>query len=211
MIRQIRVLIVDDHALFRAGVRSRIEQESDMTPVGEAGTAERAVVQARALQPDVVLLDLVLPCKNGSETIEELLQVAPQAKVLIVSAQTAASSVREAIGAGAAGYLPKRASDGELLTAIRRVAAGERYVDPDLGAQLVVSDSTAAVAPLSDRERDVLYLLALGYTNQEVGGKLFISSRTVDTHRAHIMSKLRLRTRAELVLFALANGLIGAT
>ena len=111
--------------------------------------------------------------------------------------------------AGAAGYLPKRASDSELVTAIRRVAAGEGYVDPDLGAKLVVADGSPSLQPLSDRERDVLHLLALGYTNQEIGKKLFISVRTVDTHRAHVMRKLRLETRAELVLFALANGLIG--
>lgn len=95
--------------------------------------------------------------------------------------------------------------------ALRRVAAGERYVDPDLGAQLVVADGVPTLEPLSDRERDVLHLLALGHTNQEIGKKLFISIRTVDTHRAHIMRKLQLKTRAELVLFALANGLIGAT
>jgi DNA-binding NarL/FixJ family response regulator len=99
----------------------------------------------------------------------------------------------------------------EAIDAIRRVAAGERYVDPDLGAQLVVADDVPALEPLSDRERDVLHLLALGHTNQEIGKKLFISVRTVDTHRAHIMRKLQLATRAELVLFALANGLIGAT
>jgi DNA-binding NarL/FixJ family response regulator len=98
-----------------------------------------------------------------------------------------------------------------VIDAIRRVAAGERYVDPDLGAQLVVADGVPALEPLSDRERDVLHLLALGHTNQEIGKTLFISVRTVDTHRAHIMRKLQLDTRAALVLFALANGLIGAT
>ena len=98
-----------------------------------------------------------------------------------------------------------------MIDAIRRIAAGERYVDPDLGAQLVVADGVPALEPLSERERDVLHLLALGHTNQEIGKKLFISVRTVDTHRAHIMRKLHLETRAELVLFALANGLIGAT
>ena len=128
-----------------------------------------------------------------------------------MSSQTGPTPVRQAISAGAHGYVPKRATDTEVIEAIRRVAAGERYVDPDLGAQLVVADSVPALEPLSDRERDVLHLLALGHTNQEIGKKLFISVRTVDTHRAHIMRKLRLETRAELVLFALANGLIGAT
>jgi DNA-binding NarL/FixJ family response regulator len=205
----ISVLLVDDHELFRAGLRSRLETESDITPVGEAGTAEQAVVKARSLQPDLVLLDLLLPRKGGCEAIPELMEVSPESKVLVVSSQTAPSSVRQAITAGAAGYVTKRASDGELVTAIRRVAAGERYVEPDLGASLVVPDGSPALDPLSERERDVLHLLALGYTNQEIGKKLFISVRTVDTHRAHIMRKLRLETRAELVLFALANGLIG--
>jgi DNA-binding NarL/FixJ family response regulator len=205
----ISVLLVDDHELFRAALRSRLETESDITPVGEAGTAEQAVVKARSLQPDLVLLDLLLPRKSGCEAIPELKKVSPESKVLVVSSQSAPSSVRQAMTAGAAGYVAKRASDGELVSAIRRIAAGERYVDPDLGASLVVADGSPALDPLSERERDVLHVLALGYTNREIGKKLFISVRTVDTHRAHIMRKLRLGTRAELVLFALANGLIG--
>jgi DNA-binding NarL/FixJ family response regulator len=205
----ISVLIVDDHALFRAGLRSRLELEQDITPVGEAATAEEAVGKARALQPDLVLLDLLLPGTGGHEAIPELAKVSPGSRVLVVSSQAAPSSVRQALAAGAAGYVPKRASDEELVAAIRQVAAGDGYVDPDLGAKLVVPDRSAALEPLSERERDVLQLLALGYTNQEIGRKRFISVRTVDTHRAHIMRKLGLETRAELVLFALANGLIG--
>ena len=205
----ISVLIVDDHALFRSGIRSRLEREHDIATVGEAGTAEQAVVQARSLQPDLVVLDLLLPRKSGTEAIPELAKVSPRSKVIIVSSQTSPSSVRAALTAGAAGYVPKRAADGELVSAIRRIASGERYVDPDLGAKLVVPDSPVALEPLSERERDVLHLIALGYTNQEIGKTLFISVRTVDTHRAHIMRKLRLETRAELVSFALANGLIG--
>jgi DNA-binding NarL/FixJ family response regulator len=205
----ISVLIVDDHALFRAGLRCRLELEQDITPVGEAATAAQAVSKARALQPDLVLLDLLLPGTSGHEAIPELAKVSPRSRVLVVSSQAAPSSVRQALSAGAAGYVPKRASDGELVAAIRQVAAGEGYVDPDLGAKLVVPDRLAALEPLSERERDILQLLALGYTNQEIGRKRFISVRTVDTHRGHIMRKLGLETRAELVLFALANGLIG--
>jgi DNA-binding NarL/FixJ family response regulator len=205
----ISVLIVDDHALFRAGLRSRLELEHDITPLGEAATAEEAVSRARSLQPDLVLLDLLLPGTSGHEAIPELAKVSPRSRVLVVSSQAAPSSVRQALSAGAAGYVPKRASDQELVAAIRHVAAGEGYVDPDLGAKLVVPDRSAALEPLSERERDILQLLALGYTNQEIGRKRYISVRTVDTHRAHIMRKLGLETRAELVLFALANGLIG--
>lgn len=205
----VTVLIVDDHALFRAGLRSRLELEHDITPVGEAATAEEAVSKARSLQPDLVLLDLLLPGTGGQDAIPELAKVSPRSRVLVVSSQAAPSSVRQALSAGAAGYVPKRASDQELVAAIRHVAAGEGYVDPDLGAKLVVPDRSVALEPLSERERDILQLLALGYTNQEIGRKRYISVRTVDTHRAHIMRKLGLETRAELVLFALANGLIG--
>jgi DNA-binding NarL/FixJ family response regulator len=205
----IRVLLVDDHALFRTGLRRSLDAERDITPVGEAGTAEQAIVKARALQPDVVLLDLILPRGSFPETIAELLRVSPRSKVLVVSSQASRSAVRQAIAAGAVGYVTKRASEGELLAALRRIRAGERYVEPDLGAKLVVADDVPALEPLSERERDVLELLVRGHTNQEIGKTLYISVRTVDTHRAHIMRKLRLETRAELVHFALANGLLG--
>jgi DNA-binding NarL/FixJ family response regulator len=205
----IKVLLVDDHELLRAGLRSRLERESGITVVGEADSAERAVVMARRLQPDLILLDLLLPKKNGYDAIPELASVAPRAKILVVSSQAAPSSVRRALSAGAAGYLPKRSSDRELIGAIGLIAGGAGYVEPDLGAKLVNDNGSPALQPLSERERDIIHLLALGYTNQEIGKKLFISVRTVDTHRAHIMRKLELETRAELVMFALANGVIG--
>jgi DNA-binding NarL/FixJ family response regulator len=205
----ISVLLVDDHELLRAGLRSRLETEKSIAIVGEADSAERAVLMARSLQPDVILLDLLLPRKSGYEAIPELAKVAPHAKVIVISSQAAPSSVRRALSAGAVGYLPKRASDRELVTAINQVMDGNGYVDPDLGAKLVVDNGSPALDPLSERERDIVHLLALGYTNQEIGKQLFISVRTVDTHRAHVMRKLHLETRAELVMFALANGIIG--
>jgi len=205
----ITVLIVDDHELLRAGLRSRLEHESGIAVVGEADSAERAVEMARRLQPDLILLDLLMPRKGGHEAIPELARVAPHAKILVVSSQAAPSWVRRALTAGAVGYLPKRASDHELMSAIRLVAGGGGYVEPSLGARLVNDDSPPALEPLSERERDVVQLLALGYTNHEIGKKLFISVRTVDTHRAQIMRKLELESRAELVMFALANGIIG--
>jgi len=205
----IRVLIVDDHDLLRAGMRSRLEHEADIALVGEAASAEEALAKIRALEPDIVLLDLLLPRTSGYEVIPALLETSPRSRILVVSSQAVPSSVRRALEAGAAGYVPKRASDTELLSAIRRVAAGEGYVDPELGARLVVDAASPALEPLSDRERDVVHLLALGHTNQEIGRRLFISARTVDTHRSHVMLKLGLKTRAELVMFALANGVIG--
>jgi two-component system, NarL family, response regulator NreC len=205
----IRVLVTDDHAVLRTGVAELIEREQDMTSVAQAGTADEAVIQARATQPDVILLDVVMPRKSGFDVLPELAEVAPEARVIMLSAQTSPSAIRQALTSGAAGYVAKHASDADLLDAIRRVAAGARYVDPELGGDLVVSDAKALTEEISQRERDVLYLLALGYTNQEIAAKLFISVRTVETHRAHIMRKLNLETRAELVLYALANGLIG--
>jgi DNA-binding NarL/FixJ family response regulator len=206
----IRVLLVDDHAVVRAGLRSRLDAEGDLSVAGEAGTGEQAVVKARALQPDVVVLDILMPRGNGLDAIPEIKRVSPGSAVLTLSSQASPSTVRRAISAGASGYVTKGRDDIELLAAIRSVAGGSRYVEPELGAQLVVPDADPELDPLSERERDVLELLALGYGNQEIGKKLYISVRTVDTHRAHIMRKLRLDTRAELVLFALAHGLIGA-
>jgi DNA-binding NarL/FixJ family response regulator len=167
------------------------------------------VIKARALQPDVILLDVVMPRKSGFDVLPELQKVAPEARVIMLSMQTNPSSIRQALNSGAAGYVAKHALDTDLLDAIRRVAAGSRYLDPELGSDLVVSDADALNEPISERERDVLFLLALGYTNQEIATMLYISVRTVETHRAHIMQKLQLQTRAQLVLYALANGLIG--
>jgi DNA-binding NarL/FixJ family response regulator len=206
----IRILLVDDHDLLRSALRSRLERELDIDVVGEASTADDAIAKSRRLKPDIVLLDLLMPRKSGADAIPDLLRVSPETRVIVVSSQAVASSVRRALAAGAAGYLPKSSSDRELLAAIRKVASGSGYVEPGLGAELVVPRQTPALEPLSERERDVLQLLALGHTNQEIGKQLYISVRTVDTHRAHIMMKLGLESRAELVMFALANGVIGA-
>ena len=205
----IRVLVTDDHMVLRAGVAALLEREEDMTAVGQAATADQAVIRARDLQPDVILLDVVMPRKSGFDALPELRKVAPEARVIILSMQTSPSSIRQALNSGAAGYVAKHASETDLLDAIPRVAAGSRYVDPELGGDLVVSDAASLTEPISERERDVLVLLTLGYTNQEIAAMLFISVRTVETHRAHIMQKLELKTRAELVLYALAKGLIG--
>lgn len=208
----IRVLVVDDHAVVRTGLRRILDAEPDIETVGEAPNAERAVFEAIEHRPDVVLMDVVMPGKSGIEGTPAVLQAAPEAKVLVLSMQDHPRYVREAFDAGASGYVLKEAADAEVVAAVRAVAAGERYVHPALGARLIAADQEerkrADADPLSDREREVLRLLALGHTNQEIAKMLFISVRTAETHRAHIMQKLHLGSRAELVRYALAEGLL---
>ena len=210
----IRVLIVDDHAVVRSGLRLLLDAEEDLEPVGEAGNAQEAVFQARALKPDVILLDVVMPERTGLEVLPQLVHENPDAKVLVLSMQDEPRYVREAFAAGASGYVLKEAADNEVVAAVREVASGGRYVNPELGARLVAADAEAAKRaeedPLSEREHDVLRLLALGHTNQEIAKQLYISVRTAETHRAHIMQKLRLQTRADLVAYALERGLLDA-
>jgi DNA-binding NarL/FixJ family response regulator len=160
----------------------------------------------------VILLDVVMPGQSGIEAIPALLREAPETKVLVLSMQDDPRYVHEAFAAGAKGYVLKEAADTELVSAVREVANGGRYVHPALGARLVAADAEARARaeadPLSDREREVLRLLALGHTNQEISKMLYISVRTAETHRAHIMQKLRLETRAELVRYAIDQGLL---
>jgi len=208
----IRVLVVDDHAVVRSGLRRLLDAEPDIETVGEAPNADRAVFEAMEQRPDVVLMDVVMPGTGGIEGTPALLQAVPDAKVLMLSMQDDPRYVREAFDAGASGYVLKEAADTEVVAAIRAVAAGERYVHPALGARLVAAEADerrrAEEDPLSDREREVLRLLALGHTNQEIARMLYISVRTAETHRAHIMQKLRLSSRAELVRYALSEGLL---
>ena len=208
----IRVVLVDDHAVVRSGLRLLLEKQDDIEVVGEAGNAKDAIFRARALKPDVILLDVVMPGESGIEVLPKLLKESPETRVLLLSMQDDPSYVRHAFSAGASGYLLKEAADDELVQALREVAGGRRYVHPTLGARLAAAEAEARARaeadPLSEREREVLRLLALGHTNQEIAKLLFISVRTAETHRAHVMRKLRLSTRAELVRHALEQGLL---
>jgi DNA-binding NarL/FixJ family response regulator len=208
----IRVVLVDDHAVIRSGLRYVLDSADGIEVVGEAGDAQQALFEARAKKPDVIVMDVVMPGKSGIETIPDVLKDAPDAKVLILSMQDDPHYVREAFAAGASGYILKEAADTDLVTAVREVAAGGSYVHPTLGARMVTAEAAerdrADADPLSDRERQVLRLLALGNTNQEISQMLYISVRTAETHRAHVMQKLRLQTRAQLVRYALNQGLL---
>jgi two-component system response regulator NreC len=206
----IRIVVVDDHAVVRSGLRLLLDAEADLEVVGEAGNARDAIFEVRAAAPDVILLDVVMPGESGIEALPQLLREAPGAKVLMLSMQDDPNYVREAFAAGASGYVLKEAVDAEVVAAVRDVAAGKNYVHPALGARMVAADAAAQAAaaadPLSDREREVLKMLALGHTNQEIAQQLYISVRTAETHRAHIMRKLQLSTRAELVRYAIEHG-----
>ena len=205
----IRILIVDGHAAARAVIGRLLAQEDDLELVGEAESGREAVFEARALKPDVILIDVVMPDQTGLEVLPSLVREHSETKVLLLSMQDDPGSVREAFAAGASGYVLKEAADAEVVAAVREIARGGRYVNPELGARLMASEAAAErdaeEDPLSEREHEVLRLLALGHTNQEIAQQLFISVRTAETHRAHIMRKLSLSTRAELVRYALQH------
>ena len=208
----ISVLICDDHALVRSGLRRLLETQPGVEVVDEAADAEQAIAGVADRRPSVLLLDIVMPGRSGIDAIPDLLEAAPETRILVLSMQDDASYVRQAFTAGAHGYLLKEAADAELVQAIHDVANGHRYVHPALGARLAAEEAEAHARaeadPLSQREHEVLRLLALGHTNQEIANLLDISVRTAETHRARIMQKLRLASRAELVRYALATGVL---
>jgi two-component system, NarL family, response regulator NreC len=206
----IRVLICDDHALVRAGLHKLLEGEADLEVVGEAANAEEALDRARAVDPDVLLLDVVMPGPSGIDALPDILAAAPATRVLMLSMQDDPAYVGQAFVAGASGYVLKDAADTELVEAIHTVADGRRYVHPLLGARLATTEppreNPTIRDPLSEREHQVLHLLALGHTNQEIAKLLFLSVRTAETHRARIVHKLGVKTRAEIVQYALRSG-----
>ncbi len=215
---RIRVLIADDHAVLRAGLKLLINAQADMKAVGEAADGPEAIRRAQAAAPDVVLLDLSMPGARPSRTIAELVRLAPSPRVLVLTMHDDAASMQAALLAGASGYIVKKAADVELLTAIRAVHHGRTFVDltrpgeQARGAELrrVSRDSPApgGARPLSPREAEVLRLLAQGHTNQEAADHLAVSVKTIETHRQRLSEKLGLRTRAQLFRFALQVGLL---
>lgn len=211
----LRVAVCDDHAVVRSGLRRILEAEKGIEVVGEAGSVAEAVLIAAELSPDVFVMDVGLPDGSGIDATAKLLRVSPETRVLVLTVHDDVAYLRRAFEAGAVGYLVKEAADLELVLAVRQVADGQQYVHPKLGAALLAPGAPSArpAGPggeLSEREVEVLRLIALGLTNTEIGGELFVSVRTVETHRAHIQQKLGLRTRAELAAFAREAGVAEA-
>jgi two-component system, NarL family, response regulator NreC len=198
-----RVLLVDDHAIVRAGVARLLGDSGEFDVVGECADAREAVRQTRRLSPDVVVLDVNLGVTSGLDVIAELREIGP--RVVMLSMEDDIAAARRAFERGAQGYVLKDAAADDLADAIRAVLADKMYIHQALAARLVLSEPED---DLSDRERDVLRLIALGYTNQEIAKQLYLSVRTVEAHRRHILNKLRLETRADLVRYALEHRLV---
>lgn len=219
-IDKIRVVLVDDHNILRSGLRMLIDAQLDMVVVGEEGDGRKAIDLIQQLNPDVVLMDLTLPGLDGIMATRRIKEQVPETKVLVLTMHEDAAYLKEAIEAGASGYIVKRAADNELLSAIRTVHQGgmlvfSQFVDIRSSMPRIkeakpygVPECAASLEVLSEREREIFRLLALGYTNQEIADSLFISVKTVETYRARIMEKLQLRRRSELVRVALAAGVI---
>ena len=214
---RIRVLLADDHVVLRAGLRMLINAQPDMEVVAEASNGEDAVRLAGEIRPDIVLMDITMPGAGGIEATARIRRECPVVRVLALTMHDDPAYLRSILAAGAAGYVVKRAADAELLSAIRATYRGETYLAPSLAGDMVqevlgrkARKGNAQVPgdTLSEREREVLRLVAQDHTNQEIADRLFISAKTVATYRARLMEKLDLKTRADLVRYALSIGLL---
>ena len=211
---EIRIFIVDDHALIRSGLHSLIENQSNLKLVGEAEDGTSALRQAIELRPDLILMDISLPDMSGIETTRRLREILPDVNVLVLTVHEDESLLRAAIKAGASGYILKRAAESEILTAIQVIMRGDFYVHPSMTRMLVKelapkqATSEKRVEELTPREIEILRYLARGYTNRQIAETLNLSQRTVEGHRANLSGKLGLRSRVELVTYAEGNGLL---
>ncbi len=216
--KKIRVLIADDHAVLRAGLSRLLNAESDIEVVGEAGDGEEAVSKTVELVPDVLLLDITMPLLGGIDVTRMIKAKNLPVAILVLTMHEDEGYLRAALKAGVLGYIPKKAADTELTSAIRAVHRGEIYLYPSMAKPLVEEAIYGSVAHngmsvdnyelLSQREQEVLRLIAQGYTNQEIAGRLFLSIKTVETYKARLMEKLNINSRAELVRYALQRGLL---
>jgi two-component system response regulator NreC len=204
----IRLVLADDHAVVRSGLRMLLDSEPDFEVVAEASDVESAKRYVHGHHPKVLVLDLNMPGGSSLEAIPAIREESPGTQIVVLTMQQEPAFAREALGAGALGYVLKEAADDELVEAVRNAAVGESYLNPKRGARIASEPPPGPPDDLSEREVDVLRLIALGHTNAEIAQQLFLSVRTVETHRAHIQQKLRLSTRAELVSYAIKRGLI---
>lgn len=204
------MLLADDHAVVRAGLRLLLDAEPDMSVVAEAGDVPSVMRRVVGHRPRVLILDLNMPGGSSLEAIPQLVAAAPETRIVVLTMQNDPVFAREALGSGALGYVLKEAADTELVDAVRRAARGESYVNPALGVRLATEQPGPDRAPaaLSPREAEVLSLIAAGHTNAEIAKKLYLSVRTVESHRAHIQRKTGRATRAELVALAREQGLV---
>lgn len=209
-----RILLVDDHAMFRAGIKALLEAEGRLQVVGEASSGDEAVDKVREFKPDVVIMDLSMPGSNGLEATRRIAALELDTKVLVLTVHAEEEYLVPVVEAGASGYLTKTSADNDLIEAIKVVARGEVYLPPKATTLLLQrykaseSEEGASLHDLSTREQEVLALTAEGYSSREIGKKLFISPKTVDTYRSRIMDKLGLSHRSDLVRFALRVGLL---
>jgi DNA-binding NarL/FixJ family response regulator len=208
----LRILVVDDHPLILEGLRSSLERASDITIIGEAADGDEAMVKARSAKPDIILLDISLPGRNGLEVLKQLHAELPEVRVLMLTTHPEIEYVERSLRLGAWGYLTKTGPSEELLKAIRTVGHGRKYVESALAQEIATGEpSTRQQAPhevLSDREFQILCLLGQGRTLSQVAETLSISTSTVGTHRAHILDKMNMKTTAELVKYAVEHGLV---
>jgi two-component system response regulator NreC len=205
----IRIVLADDHAVVRAGLRLLLDAEDDFSVVAEAGEMDTTRRMVRAHRPDVLVLDLNMP---GPPSLPAIPELAGQTAIVVLTMQNDPAFAREALQRGALGYVLKESADAELVQAIRLAAQGRTYLNPELGARMVAAPPEPAGPPddLTEREVSILRLIALGHTNAEIGKQLFLSVRTVESHRAHIQQKTRRTTRSELVRYAFEHSLIDA-
>jgi two-component system, NarL family, response regulator NreC len=209
---QITIVLADDHQVVRAGLRMLLQAEEDFEVVAEAGDVATTERRVAAYHPRVLILDLNMPGESSLPAIPRLREAAPETQIVVLTMQNDPAFARESLRAGAVAYVLKEAADDELVEAVRRVAEGGTYLNPHLGAVLAAAPPEPSGPPddLTEREVEVLRLIALGHTNAEIAAELFLSVRTVESHRAHIQQKLNRSTRAELVRYALDHGFVKA-
>ncbi len=210
MLTVIRIVIADDHQVVRSGLKMLLDAEEDLDVVAEAGDVDSATRTVLGYKPDVLVLDLNMPDGSSLPAIPKMLSDSPSTSIVVLTMQEDPAFAREALQAGARGYVLKEAADSELVEAVRMAAEGRTYLHPELGAKIAAEPLKPAGPPddLTEREVDILRLIALGHTNPEIAEQLFLSVRTVESHRARVQQKTGLTTRAELVRYALDNDIV---